>query len=144
MRHIHPKLLLVEGAEDKRTIPELMKAHGVQWDIAQQGRGTPQRVIEIQECKGYANLSKADIIAAALDVSGRTALGIVIDADEEPIDRWKSIRNSCLKSIPDLPNILPETGLIHQAHSSSGNPIKFGIWMMPDNQQQGMLVIWLI
>lgn len=143
MIDIHPKLLLVEGAEDKRTIPELIEANGIKWEIPKQGRSTPQRIIEIKDCKGYTNLSKADIISAALDVSGRTAVGIIVDADEEPSNRWESIRNSCFRSIPDLPRSLPETGLIHQAYSSSGNPIKFGIWMMPDNQQRGMLETFL-
>jgi hypothetical protein len=28
---IHPKLLLVEGADDKRTIPELIEKNGITW-----------------------------------------------------------------------------------------------------------------
>ena len=143
MIKVHPKLLLVEGADDKRSIPELMEANGIIWEFAKQGSTTSQRIIEIKDCQGYANLAKEDIISTALDVSGRTALGIIIDADEEPSNRWESIRNSCLGSIPDLPKSLPEMGLIHQAYSSSGSPVKFGIWMMPDNQQRGMLETFL-
>lgn len=30
-RRIHPKVLLVEGNEDKRVIPELIEANGVVW-----------------------------------------------------------------------------------------------------------------
>jgi len=135
---IHPKLLLVEGADDMRTIPELMKKNGVVWEPQ---KGVP--IVQIKDCHGYPNLSNPIGIKAELAAAGRTALGIILDADEEPINRWLSIRNSCRQSIPDLPDDLPQTGLIHQAYSSSGNRIKFGIWMMPDNQQPGMLETFL-
>ena len=143
MVKVHSKLLLVEGAEDQRTIPELMEANGITWEFSQQGSNSTQRVIEIKDCQGYPNLAKEERISAALDTSGLTALGIIIDADEEPSNRWESIRNCCRRSITDLPDSLPEIGLIHQAYSSSGSPVKFGIWMMPDNKQRGMLETFL-
>jgi hypothetical protein len=135
---IHQKLLLVEGADELRTIPEFIKANGIVWE--------PQKdvpIVQIKDCKGYARLSNPIGIKAELSAADRTALGILLDADEDPINRWLSIRNACRQSIPDLPDDLPETGLIHQAYSSSGNPIKFGIWMMPDNQRRGMLETFL-
>ena len=135
---IHPKLLLVEGSDDKRTIPELIEKNGITWELK---KGVP--IVQIKDCQGYTNLSDPIGIKAELAAAERSALGIILDADEEPINRWQSIRNSCRQSIPDLPDDLPATGLIHQTYSSSGNPIKFGIWMMPDNQQRGMLETFL-
>ncbi|PZV20155.1 MAG: hypothetical protein DCF12_22635 [Snowella sp.] len=44
-----------------------------------------------------------------------------------------------MSAIPDLPEILPKTGLIHSVE----NNIKFGIWIMPDNQNKGMLETFL-
>ena len=143
MAKFYPKRLLVEGAGDQLTIIALMKANGITWEVSQQGSNSIQPIVEIQDCKGYRNLAKEETISTALDTSGLTALGIIIDADEAPSDRWKSIRNSCRGSILDLPDSLPEKGLIHQAYSSSGSPVKFGIWMMPDNQQRGMLETFL-
>ncbi|MBD2483505.1 DUF3226 domain-containing protein [Planktothrix sp. FACHB-1365] len=122
-------VLLVEGKEDVRVIPELIEANGIAW-------GTKKNpVVYIQENNGYDNLIKPDVISTELKASGLSALGIMIDADDDPRGRWQSLRNTCLSSIPDLPEKLPETGLIHL----TSNQVRFGVWMMPDNQMQGML-----
>ncbi|EDX74732.1 hypothetical protein MC7420_6210 [Coleofasciculus chthonoplastes PCC 7420] len=42
-----------------------------------------------------------------------TALGLIVDADDDLSARWTSIRNACLKSLPDFPEQLPKTGLIY-------------------------------
>ncbi|WP_365671440.1 DUF3226 domain-containing protein [Okeania sp. SIO3I5] len=41
--------------------------------------------------------------------------------------------------MPDFPENLPETGLIHNTNSG----VKFGVWMMPDNKMRGMLETFL-
>ena len=64
---------------------------------------------------------------------------MIIDADEDLSVRWISRRNACLPSIPDIPEEISETGLIHVTN----NGIKFGIWIMPDNQTRGMLETFL-
>jgi hypothetical protein len=64
-------------------------------------------------------------------------LGIILDADDEPADRWQSMRNCLLDRYPDIPEELPATGLIHPGE------ITVGVWMMPDNQQRGMLETFL-
>jgi hypothetical protein len=64
-------------------------------------------------------------------------LGIILDADEFPANRWQSIRNCLIEIYPDIPQQLPSTGLIYPGE------IKLGIWMMPDNQQRGMLETFL-
>jgi hypothetical protein len=103
----HPKILLVEGPQDKRVIPELMKKHDIPW----QDKENPP--VFINENGGYNKLVKKGVIATELDRSNLTALGIIIDADEYPDNRWQSIRNACLEAIPDIPKILPQEGLIH-------------------------------
>jgi hypothetical protein len=133
MALIHKNVLLVEGVQEVRVIPELIEANGIDW-------GTKKNpIVYIRDNVGYSNLSDPDLIATELQESGRSALGIVLDADEKPDDRWYSIRNACHKSVPDLPADLPENGLICDAP----NGIKFGIWMMPDNKQSGMLETFL-
>jgi hypothetical protein len=129
MAEIHPKVLLVEGKQDVRVIPELIEANGVNWGT----RKNP--VVYIRDYDGYQNLVNPDVIATELQASGLSVLGIMIDADDNPSERWQSVRSASLKSIPNLPEILPEGGLIHTAP----NGIKFGIWMMPDNKMRGML-----
>lgn len=124
--------MLVEGKDDKFVIAELMKSHGLNFTTAKD-------IEWIKPSNGYENLAKQEVIATELLASGLTILGIIIDADEHPNDRWTSIRNVCLKSIPNLPKDLPENGLIWNAP----NDIKFGIWIVPDNKMRGMLETFL-
>ncbi|WP_346292896.1 DUF3226 domain-containing protein [Sphaerothrix gracilis] len=130
---VYSKILLVEGRQDVRVIPELIEANKITWEI------NNQPVVYIQEHGGYENLADPDVISTYLQARSLTALGIIIDADDNPLERWQSIRNSCSKSIPNLPELLPKSGLVHTAE----NDIKFGIWMMPDNKMQGMLETFL-
>ena len=133
MPKIETKKLLVEGAEELRVIPQLMAANGVTWN-----RG--EEPLNIINCDGVENLLKPKYISAQLKTpNGLTHLGIVIDADEEPDNRWKSLYNACLPNIPNLPQNLPAAGLIITLESG----IKFGVWMMPDNQSRGMLETFL-
>jgi hypothetical protein len=133
MANIHKKVLLVEGKQDVRVIPELIEANGVNW-------GTQKSpIVYIRDYGGYQKLVDPDVISTELQASGLSVLGIMIDADDNPEGRWQSIRSVSLKSIPNLPETLPEDGLIHT--TSSG--IQFGIWIMPDNKMRGMLETFL-
>jgi len=129
----NPKVLLVEGNQETRTIPELMKRNGVTWEV------NNEPVVYIRGNEGYKNLVKPDVITTELNASGLSALGVVIDADNNPLGRWESIRNASRQSIPDIPKLLPEEGLIH----TTSEGIKFGIWIMPDNKTEGMLETFL-
>jgi hypothetical protein len=133
MPKIETKKLLVEGAEELRVIPQLMEANGVTWN-----RG--EEPLNIINCDGVENLLKPKYISAQLKTpNGLTHLGIIMDADEEPDNRWKSLYNACLPNIPNLPQNLPAEGLIITLESG----LKFGVWMMPDNQSRGMLETFL-
>jgi hypothetical protein len=134
MAKIHPKKLLVEGEEDKRVIPEFIEANGIIW-----GDTKNTAIVHIKTAGGIQNLLDVDNIYNEINDSGLTHLGIIIDADEEPNNRWQSLYNACLPNIPNLPKNLPNEGLIHTLESG----IKFGVWMMPDNQSRGMLETFL-
>lgn len=123
--------LLVEGATEQRVIPELMERNGVLWP-------QEQPPVYIKDLKGYEEIT-AKVISVNLKTEGLKALGLVIDADENPQGRWQSIRDRALQSINDLPEDLPETGLIHETQRG----IRFGVWMMPDNRREGMLETFL-
>ena len=127
-----PKKLIVEGEQDKRVIPELMEANGISW-------GEKTKPIVYIDSYGGAQFITEDVISTELKASGLTTLGLIVDADNDLHARWQSVRNACLKSIPDIPKELPETGLIHSINTG----IKFGIWIMPDNQTRGMLETFL-
>jgi len=127
------KVLLVEGKQDARVIPYLIEANGIVWEI------NKKPVVYIRDCEGNSNLVDSDIIISELQASELSTLGIIIDADDDALASWQSIRNASLKGIPDIPQFLPEDGLIH----TTSEGIKFGIWIMPDNKMRGMLETFL-
>ena len=127
------KILLVEGKQDARVIPYLIEANGIVWEI------NKKPVVYIRDCEGNNNLVDSDIIISELQASGLSVLGIIIDADDDPSTSWQSIISASLMSIPDIPKVLPEEGLIH----TTPEGIKFGIWIMPDNKMRGMLETFL-
>ena len=128
-----PNKLIVEGEEDLRVIPQLIEANGIPW-----GETREEAVVSI-EAYGNDDFVDATFISTELKASGLKALGLMIDADESLHARWESVRNACLKSIPNLPTNLPPTGLLHTTTSG----IRFGVWIMPDNQTEGMLETFL-
>jgi hypothetical protein len=124
------KQLIVEGEQDKRVIPYLMEANGIIWE-------KDKHPVDIENYGGDGFINRYRI-SARLKAAGLTHLGLMVDADEDADARWRSIRNACLPSIPNIPEQIPETGLI-----ISTNDIKFGIWIMPDNLMRGMLETFL-
>lgn len=129
----HAKVLLVEGEEDKRVIPQLVEANGVKW-----GEKKGEWIVEIKPLGSVEKLlDKEEISIQIKTPENLKILGIILDADDCPADRWQSIRNCLIKIYPDIPQQLPSTGLIHPGE------IKLGIWMMPDNKERGMLETFL-
>ena len=131
----YEKVLLVEGEEDKRVIPEFVEANGVPW-----GDRPKDWIVEIRALGSVESLLNKEEISIQLKTSDTLKiLGIILDADDVPVKRWQSMRNCLLERYPEIPEELPATGLIH------GNPgeIKVGVWMMPDNRERGMLETFL-
>ncbi len=129
---IHDKVLLVEGDEDKRVIPQIVEANGVKWGDKQK-----EWIVEIKALGSVEKLLDKEEIGVQLKASGLKVLGIILDADESPADRWQSIRNCLIERYPDIPKQPPLFGLIHPGE------IKLGVWMMPDNKERGMLETFL-
>jgi hypothetical protein len=132
---IYKNVLLVEGQDEKRTIPELIELNGINWGS---GKNT---IVHIKDYEGYENILKPGSISTELKADGIEALGILLDADEQPIDRWIAIRNACRNSnaVSKIPEELPEEGLIIEAD----NGVRVGIWIMPNNKLPGMLETFL-
>ena len=77
-------------------------------------------------------------IETQLKASGLEALGVLIDADEDTDRRFQQVRSRGLKRFPSLPPALPPGGLVHEEDG-----LRFGVWIMPDNQSRGMLETFL-
>jgi hypothetical protein len=130
---VQEKILIVEGSTEQRLIPELIESNGIRWELDDR-----TRIVHIEKLGGLENLTP-EFIDTQLQASGLKNLGIIIDADDQPEQRWQSIRNRCNRCKCDLPSDLPKEGLVQ--HLERG--IRFGIWMMPDNTKQGMLETFL-
>lgn len=85
MARQYEKVLLVEGAEDQRVIPELVEANGIIW-----GDKPKDWIVQVKSMDGIENLGK-NLINIELKASGLKIFGLIVDADDYPADRWKSI-----------------------------------------------------
>lgn len=126
--------MLVEGEDEKRVFPELIEANGVPW-----GETADSAVVFIEHTNGFSDMIRPGAIETELKASGLQFLGIIIDADENAFTRWNQIRNQCISLFPTMPADMPAEGLILQ------EPLvpKFGLWIMPDNANRGMLETFL-
>ena len=79
-------------------------------------------------------------LLTALKEPGLSTLGVLLDADQNPAqNRYGRIRSQVEIYFPNLPDQLPKTGLI----AENDNHLRFGVWIMPDNQSRGDLELFL-
>ncbi len=124
-------LLLVEGDTDKRVVPELIEKLGVPW-------GSPgQEIVKIQSLGGYGELAAQ--FSTQLKGAGLKRLGILVDADEDPQARWRSL-SAIINDHCPLPPAPQPGGFV----GTTTQGIRLGLWMMPDNSQKGMLETFLL
>jgi hypothetical protein len=130
------KLLLVEGDFDKYFIGELL-------------RQTPNQVgkiaIEPFKKKDEAGLKQDEqgiyALLRSLPITIRATpptniLGIIVDADITATGRWQRIKQILMNSgYENLPESFPN-GLIIPTNDSLP---RFGLWIMPDNQEEGII-----
>jgi hypothetical protein len=126
--------MLVEGEDDKFAIIELMGNH-TEWPADKnkapvwlESVGSPEEIL----AEGF--------ISAKLNESGTKVVGVVLDADVHFDARWLRIKQISKKLFNQVPEQMPPKGLILQ--DDSHGP-RFGVWIMPDNSQHGMLETFL-
>jgi hypothetical protein len=128
LRRVYPRVLLVEGKDELRVLPELLELAGIPWP-----KGAEP--IRIEEQDGIQNILAPGFIEATLKASGVIAVGILIDANGDPTARWAQLRARVAASYPAFPVELPATGVVHDV----GDKPRIGVWVMPDNVRAGML-----
>ena len=120
------KILLVEGTDDEHVLKHICG-----------NRGIPQ-LDEVKPHEGIINLLESLEVRLTLSEEG-DIIGVVIDADTEISDRWKSIRNQVTgvgyQNVPDQPD--PD-GTILDPPTGTLLP-RLGVWIMPNNQTNGIL-----
>lgn len=127
------RVLLVEGKDEQRLLPELLELGGIAWP----DRSPP---IWIEEKDGVEKVLEDGSIEAELQASGLQSLGIVVDANGDPGGRWTRIRTILTSLLPTFPQENAPEGVIHE--SSDGRRV--GVWLMPDNVRSGMLETLLL
>lgn len=75
-----------------------------------------------------------EAFAVALKNQRLECAGLVVDMDSPRDKRWERVREVLGEVIQDVPEAIPPSGLIVER---STKPARWGIWLMPDNQQFG-------
>ena len=109
----------MEGVDDKHVVRHL----------CEHDQHLP--AFDIVDKNGWPNLKSA--IGPEIKVSGRTALGILVDANQDPMQRWQAIAHQLHQVAVRLPNQMVPGGTIIE------NRLRVGIWLMPDNGSAGEL-----
>lgn len=115
------KKLLVEGNDDQHVI----------WALCEQFK--INETFDVIDCEGIEKLFEQ--IPVRLKQSNIDTIGIIIDADSDLQLRWNNLKQLLNAQGIVLPEVLPESGLI----ISELGRISIGIWIMPNNNLNGML-----
>jgi len=121
-----PYRLLVEGPDDMWTIINILTRHGYNWDDTSTVRPY------VEPAGGVEKLLDKDMISSALKTY--TRLGIVVDSDFPPTNRWRQVRNVLESLGISMPVAPAPAGTIVQGKKPDQ---LVGIWLMPDNSQPG-------
>jgi len=113
--------LLVEGNDDQHVIWALCEKFNVKENF------------DIIDCKGIEKLLEQ--VPVRFKQSGIDTVGIIIDADIDLNSRWDSLKVMLDKLGFQMPDVLPQNGLIAMNNDSK----KVGVWIMPNNNTNGML-----
>ncbi len=112
--------LLVEGKDDYHVTIHLLNENRI---------GS----FNVKECGGYGQVE--EVFTAELKGSEAARVGIVVDADEYPDDRWASVHNLLpANGYDNLPTEMPTAGLV-----ATGSEKPVGVWLMPDNRSMGSI-----
>ena len=112
-------VLLVEGQDDKHVVRHLCHRH----------ESTPS--FSISDKDNITQLLES--IGPEINVSGRQAVGILVDANDDVTGRWNAIQNRLRRADIEPPPSPSPDGTIIQAKP------RIGIWLMPDNTSAGEL-----
>jgi hypothetical protein len=114
------QILLVEGKDDLFVFSNLFEKHQV------------KQSFKIIDKDGIEQLFLSISIHVKADNS---TIGIVIDADSDISSRWDSLKSI----LSNLGYKVPNSPAINGTIISSNSLPSIGIWIMPDNDENGML-----
>ena len=114
------KKLLVEGNDDQHVI----------WALCEKFKILEN--FDVIDSDGIENLNLQ--LPIRFKQSEVNTIGIIIDADQDIRARWNSLKDKLSQLGYKVPNDLPIEGLILKE-----GDIKVGVWIMPNNNLNGMI-----
>ncbi len=131
--------LHVEGPDDQHSVVHLLIHNGIRYHPEKRDLSPPE-LPKLVPIKGIDPL--IDGIETAVRTSTRRTVGFLLDADTPLIDRWRSVAQRLRNvEVPHVPNQPPAEGFIGE---SIGFKTRVGVWLMPDNVQDGKLEDFLL
>ncbi len=126
--------LRVEGRDDLYSIANLLVRHGVDYDTKPWPADFPKFVAS----GGVAEI--LDGMKLAVETAGRKPVGFVLDADSPLKDRWEAVCGKLRSVGLNPPGSPPAEGFVEytQVYKTT-----VGVWLMPNNQQDGKLETFL-
>jgi hypothetical protein len=122
--------LRVEGDDDQHSIIHLLRRNGIDFDVRPWPPGWPT----IEKAGGYSELLSSVETAVRLG-SGRV-VGFVLDADRPLRNRWDAVKARLARVGIETPDDPQPAGLVGQSQQYR---TRVGVWLMPDNQNDGNL-----
>ena len=133
--------LYVEGTHDVHVVHHLLFRHGFDCPIV--GDKRPQRSFAANVPEIMPAGDKDAVLAAigtAARLSNDRSAGFVLDADENPGNRWLAVCDRLREFGLELPDEIPNEGFVADIADSQA---RVGVWLMPDNQRAGALEYFL-
>lgn len=141
------RLLLVEGVDDLHAVRHLVYQDGAGFSVYYaDDKDTPpveRSDFAIQEVGGGDNLGTA--ISRQLQLgSDIEALGVVTDADDDCGAAWESMLNPMFaydedRAFTQISDFDVQNGWVDEVTNAAGDPVRGGVWVMPDNISTGAL-----
>lgn len=120
-----PYRLLVEGPDDLHSVAQLLARHNYDWD----DRSEHRPFVKSEE--GIEKLLEALPVVLK---GPYERIGVVVDADLAPSDRWAQLRSKAASlRLPDSP--VANGTIVEGLRPGS----RVGFWLMPDNSSPGRL-----
>ena len=127
--------LWVEDTDDDHTIRHLLIRHGVDYDL----KPWPAKVPSIEQAGDKDKLLRT--VRLSVSASSGRAVGFVLDADYSLQDRWQAMLSRLREVGVDAPQDMPPEGFVGESPTYRA---RVGVWLMPDNQQEGALEDFLM
>ena len=122
--------LRVEGNDDSHALRHLLMRHGV--DYGQES--WPTWFPSIEETGGKDKL--LETLALNVRASSGRAVGFVLDANSSLQSRWDAVAAQLGKLDLEVPEEIPREGFVGESRRLQA---RVGVWLMPDNRQEGTL-----